>query len=457
MSEYAKPKVLELINSNKYLLTKLKKFKHLNEGNNEYDFLNAMKIKIEDIKKVYEEYKQKNKILTFDVNKLQLINSNRSFPLNYGDTVTNDYIKQELELVKNDLVTKVIEPTTKFSARFYDFYDTLNIDSRKGSMSFSLCNNLPLLHKLYESMCSLCNGLSSSCACAQISKEDIPASVSLNPHYYSASDPKLFGRITYFTNQFKLCLYNFTSNNYNNRFIFRTMITKLILGDDYFDVIIQNQFKPTIGFFKDYTVGQEVYYYFLELYNYDRMNFIKNSFDNFFNSFNKGIFEKYYNNDDINNTYPPFDGVLYFDNSEYDNINYPGTECLLFNKEFATKIFGVKTLFNNKFYLAKDLLTCINDFINYIDNPPSSTNQNITNVCNHFNLETKTSIEPFHTKYTSMKPTITSLRTISMDDMEERQQLQRMDTLWEQSLTGGKYKNKYLKYKQKYLNLKINN
>ena len=56
-----------------------------------------------------------------------------------------------------------------------------------------------------------------------------------------------------------------------------------------------------------------------------------------------------------------------------------------------------------------------------------------------------------------MKPTITSLRTISMDDMEERQQLQRMDTLWEQSLTGGKYKNKYLKYKQKYLNLKINN
>ena len=109
MSEYTKPKVLELINNNKYLLTKLNKFKHLNESSSEHEFLNSMKIKIEDLKKIYNEYKQYNKIIIFDIDTLTLSlkEPNKDLPasLRLGLNFTLSFFCIELSVVVTPLVS----------------------------------------------------------------------------------------------------------------------------------------------------------------------------------------------------------------------------------------------------------------------------------------------------------------------------------------------------------------
>jgi hypothetical protein len=378
-----------------------------------------MQIKIEDMKKLYNKLKQENKIIRFDINKLKLINSHYSFT----DIDTNENIIRELNIVKTDINGRSKIPNSQISFKFFDFYDTIDIDTRKGSMSFSLCSNEHKLEDFYDSMYKKCKQKYAVCDCVQPNDNDISATVSLNPKYYNFKYNKSFGRISYYVNKLPLHIYNFSSENYKNRYLFRNIITKLILGDDFYDVIFNFNFKPEHGFFKDYTIGQEVYYYFLEKYNYSRHSYLLNSYNKFVSNFNKDIYEEFYNNEEINNEYPPIDGVLYFDHSIYDRIDYPGIECLIFNKENVTKIKGNKFAFDNTYYDSNSFVGVIDKFLIFIQNPTISTP--IDNVCINFNtLQNLSKIPPL--------PSMSALS---------------------QNSVGGYY-NKYLKYKHKYLELK---
>ena len=400
MSLYAKKIVSKFIVSNKDLLLKLDKFKHLNNYSTDDEFINAMKIRVNDLSTLYSELLKDNKVLYYNINDLKLINSNSSFPLNKSTVMTVQQIKDELNLVKNDLMNKVTIPTSKNINKFFDFYDIININGRAGSMSFSLCTDNKVINNIYDEMCKNCN--QTMCTCSPLQQNDKSASISLNPKYYNIDNNQSFGRISYYNNKLPVCIYDFTGTNYKNRYIFRKLITKLILGEDFFTKIIVNNLNPIEGFFKDNTIGQEIYYYFLEIYNYDRYNFLLKSFNSFSSNFNRGNFEEFFNSPETNKDYPPFDGVLYFDHSKHDNLDYPGTECLLFNKEIITKLIGIKCAFNNKFYNSTEMINAIDDFNIYLDNPTDI--KIINNVCKEF------------------------------------------DT--------ANYKIKYLKYKQKYINLK---
>jgi len=275
-----------------------------------------MKIKISDIKKIFLELNKKGKIISYDKNNLKLINSNKS---------KIDRNRDILEKLKNNLTVKT---QIENSEDFFDIYNSIDIETREGSMSFSVCSNEQFFINTYDNMCVNSSLLSSTCF-NKICDESKSAMVSVNPKYYNENDA--LGRISFYKNKFKLYLYNFSSPNYKNRYIFRLLITKIILGDDYLDILSSPFEYIKHGFFEDKTIGQEVYYYFLELYNYDRYKILKSSYDNFFDTFNRETFEEYYNCDQINDEYPPFDDVLYFDNSKYKDMNFPGIECLIFN------------------------------------------------------------------------------------------------------------------------------
>jgi hypothetical protein len=408
MTDFVKSHVEQLINANKNLLLKLDKFKHLNEYSSNDGFINAMKIKIVDITKLYLDLKAKNRVMFFNIDELKLINSNKSFPFNASTKMTNEEIISELKIVQSDLSSNVTVPASKYMYKFFDLYDSINVNARPGGMSFSLCTDNKTINDIFDNMCMICR--KQNCNCINItSKDDKSASVSLNPKYYGVETKESFGRISFYKNTLPLYLYDFTSSNYKNRYIFRTIVTKLILGTDYFDKIIIHNIKPTVEFFKDYTIGQEIYYYFLELYNYDRNKYLLHSFNTFTSVFNKGKFEEFYNSAEVIDSYPPFDGVLYFDHAIHNNIDYPGTECFIFNKELVTKFVGSKFNFNNTFYKSPDINNAINDFITYLANPTDLTP--MTNICENFD---------------------------------------------KQQIGGDYYKNKYLKYKKKYNYLKYN-
>jgi hypothetical protein len=398
MSLYAKENVLKFIRTNKNLLLRLDKFRHLNSFSSDDEFLNSMKIKINDVSTLYSDLVSQKKILFFNINELKLINSNSSFPFDKKIPMTIEEIKEELDIVKNDLINKVDTPSTKKVSKFFDLYDTLNINGRAGSMSFSLCTENNTINELYDKMCKNCNN--TLCTCSPLQKNDKSASVSLNPIYYNINNKLSFGRISYYRNKLPVCIYDFSGDNYKNRFIFRKIVTKLILGEDFFTKIIVDNLNPIEGFFKDNTIGQEIYYYFLEIYNYDRYNFLLKSYNSFISNFNRGLFEEFLNSPEINREYPPFDGVLYFDHSIHNNIQYPGTECLLFIKEIITKIFGIKCAFNNKFYNSLQFVDAINDFNMYLDNPNDLVP--IKDVCKEFNNIYKNKYLKYKKKYLTL-------------------------------------------------------
>ena len=387
MSIYHKAKVVEFINANKHFLIELDKCKHLRINSSTDDFINALKIRSKDMRHKYAYLDKNKKHLIYKEGELQLINASSTFK-----DISDDEIKNIIETTKNELTRTEIINTKQQNqfdrTKLYDLYQTKKIYYRKGTMSFSLCNQKKL-SDLYLSMCQECKNdtcvIKNDCN-KNIVADDTAATVSLNPRYYDIENPKNFGRITYYKNNKTLHIYDFSSNNYKNRYVFRKFITELILGPDSTDKIINNNLSVQIGFFRDDTIGQEIYYYFLEIYNYDRYNRLLNSYNSFSSTFNKSSFNEFCNDEMIITMYPPFDGVLYFDHSTYKNVNYPGTECLLFNNELNVTLYGILFVFNNKFYNANSVKTSLDDFLNYIKNPIINPDNEfvLKNICSNF-------------------------------------------------------------------------
>jgi hypothetical protein len=183
------------------------------------------------------------------------------------------------------------------------------------------------------------------------------------------------------------------------------------LGDDYNqNMVVKNHAKYS-GFYKDGTLGQEILYYFIEIYEYDRYNFFKNmANDEYYLINNVDDIDKvnikideFFSNKYWQNEYPAINGVIYIDKSS-DIVSSVGIETVIFV---------------NELYLQPTNNIYINDGINFKDNKEDVTDTNNDVVINMDALKTK--LEGFN-----INPQIQ---------------------------VGGHYK-KYMKYKNKYMKLK---
>ena len=193
------------------------------------------------------------------------------------------------------------------------------------------------------------------------------------------------------TNKFNMTLLNFSTRDYSGRSFYRYTLTKLILGDDYDPDEVVKNIDTYTGFYKDGTLGQEILFYFIEIYCYDRYNF-------FFNMANEQylLLGKVNKDTDIKDTdiknkkinellknklwiseYPPIDGIIYLDKSNDDGREVSGIETVIFipdiflkkiddiyindGKNFKSKIKDVSELnpklidFNSLFCYLKNL------------------------------------------------------------------------------------------------------
>lgn len=353
MSKYNYAKAVEFISHNKEFLVRLDKFKGLSKSSRDSEFLNRMKITIEDMIKFMR--KNKDKKLDFKMKELVLVNASTSFREDNINVIENG--------IKNNF------PRDKF----FDFESSTNkISNREGTMSFSLCNEITFLKKpeCFES--EKCH----------ISKFYL-SNVSINPRYYSLDKPYSFGRITYFFNDLPLTILNFYTADRRGRIQFRREVTQLILGDDYLTKITNfNGQENHIGFFKDKTIGQEIYYYFLEIYNYDRYNYFINSYikNNLSEEVVKLSFGEFVST--LDDDYPDFDGVVYFDTSSFKDIDYPGPEVLIFSAELKLSICGYLMAWNNKYYTVQQKQELKDDFLKYINNRKDYiVNENVLEPC----------------------------------------------------------------------------
>lgn len=244
---------------------------------------------------------------------------------------------------------------------------------------------------------------------------DFPDSFSamLNSNYFNCKLPNKYKRIIMMTNIFNMTILNFSTSNYSGRSLYRYLFTKIILGDDYEpELIIQNIGEYT-GFFKDGTLGQEIIYYFIEIYCYDRYNFFynmandeyilkKNQLSEEKNTKIKELLE----NELWQEEYPNIDAVMYIDKSMDESKIVIGIETVVFiNEVYLKKVKDIYINDGTDFKLDKTLVT------------------NFTN------------------------PTI---------NMNKLHCLLKEHNSQNQIMVGGgeSYYNKYLKYKNKYLNLK---
>jgi hypothetical protein len=335
-------------------LVKLKKFKHLDIDSDLDDFINAGKIKIEDMVSFYRKMKENGFIKLFEKKKLKLINASK---IPDGIITPSD----------NNILSK----STEYKNYFYEIYWKNNENERKGFMSFSTCSDRyidMLMGQIVNRQCE--------------ENFDIGCLLSQNPIY--TGDTTNFGRLTYFVNEFDLYFFDFSSKDYIGRAAFRHYITGLILGSDYYDILLTYKTNIDTGVFADKTIGQEIYYYYLEVYNYDRFHYFKNMHNKSPNKFNSKVFSEYYNNQYFHDIYPPLDGVMYFDHSSNNNVQYPGIEFGIFIPEILTDIIGIKCKFNNKFYNINDYYNALGDYSLFLKDPNRTSANSITDICREF-------------------------------------------------------------------------
>ena len=205
-------------------LVKLKKFKHLDIDSDLDDFINAGKIKIEDMVSFYRKMKENGFIKLFEKKKLKLINASK---IPDGIITPSD----------NNILSK----STEYKNYFYEIYWKNNENERKGFMSFSTCSDRyidMLMGQIVNRQCE--------------ENFDIGCLLSQNPIY--TGDTTNFGRLTYFVNEFDLYFFDFSSKDYIGRAAFRHYITGLILGSDYYDILLTYKTNIDTGVFADKTI-----------------------------------------------------------------------------------------------------------------------------------------------------------------------------------------------------------
>jgi hypothetical protein len=240
----------------------------------------------------------------------------------------------------------------------------------------------------------------------------------LNNEFFKCKSDNFYKRIIIMTNIYNMDFLNFSATNYSGRSFYRYIMTKMLLGDDYDPVMIVKNFDKHHGFYKDGTLGQEIIFYFIEIYCYDRYNFFNNLSNEQYllvDPHNKNSKdEKEEKNNKINellinkmwrSEYPSIDGVIYVDKSN-DN---------------GKEIIGIETVvFIPDIYLTKIDDIYINDGINFKSDLKDVVSKNPDQLRINFN------------SLSCMLKTLNSPTQI---------------------MIGG-YHKKYLKYKNKYLSLK---
>jgi hypothetical protein len=196
----------------------------------------------------------------------------------------------------------------------------------------------------------------------------------MNSNFFNCKNDDKYKKIIVMNNNYTMTFLNFSTLNYSGRSLYRYLLTKIILGDDYDLYIVSNNYSNYYGFYKDGTLGQEIIYYFLEIYCYDRFNFFYNLANEQYLLINE-LFENIF----WSNEYPSIDGVLYIDKSIDDMKEIYGIETIVFTPEiFLNEI--------NNIY--------INDGVNFtfdienvtINNKPININFNILKEwLTHFN------------------------------------------------------------------------
>lgn len=352
MSLYNRKAALTLASNNKELLIKLNKFSNLTINSPVDAFINQMKISIPDM----IEFIKRNEDRKLTLNKFSttFVNASSSFPID----------------------TNVSQIQTSFQTnmprdKFYDMI-TRTITGRNGTMSFTSCDV-----NLQRVTCEKNN-------CFTSLQDNYDAIVSMNPRYYKLNEPITFGRMTFFTNIFNFHLLDFYSANYFGRQEFRRQITELILGKDYFTKVINNNIygkNKRNGFFPDKTIGQEVFYYMLEIYNYDRYNYLIDAYKINGMSTKPGsqCIDDFIGTD--SQDYPAFDGVIYYDTSSSMKVEYPGPEILIFSADIKLIIIAFLTAWNNKLYLQSEVTEMKEDFLNFINSGAQAPNTSVLLPC----------------------------------------------------------------------------
>jgi len=343
-------------------------------------------------KTFYDNFYVKNKSLFSTLDKFKNVDiNNYDTCLNKLKLTIND-IKKIHKNINNNNRRNIInyEPNklTLFSDKCYDNFET----EYKGTIS------------------TVSNNITNS---KNIKDKNSDISLLLNLEYLTCRDPNKYKRVIVFKNKLNITLLDFSTSNFSGRKYYRYLFTKLILGDDY------NLQNKTNGFYNDGTLGQEIIYYFLEIYCYDRYNFFKKLAINSYNdeipqhvqetaplfpallaNINELLVNKNWKND-----YPPIDGVTYFDKSP--NSKY-GIEIVIYTSEISLELI-------NSIY--------INDGTNFVNKREDVT---------VFNPKTIDFIKLEKIITLSHKPSNIKI------------------------IEGGDYKSKYLKYKKKLNGLNIN-
>jgi hypothetical protein len=315
MSLYNKSKWDYFVSSNYNQIIQLDKFKNCHNGDN---ILDTAKLQPYDINKLINLFSNNLKI--YEINKLKTYHVLKS---------KNKIDVHQYNNIKNK---------TNLNYSKYDFFELFwkdnNENTRNGAMSMTSCDNVSK-----ESRTSYSNPTN------DLNDESNIGNIAINPAYFGEQIND-FGRIVKFKNSHKLRILYCNPTNKLGRYFFRKAITKILLGEDY-------TFNLRDGCYKDGCLGQEIIYYFLEIYNYDRYYNLQMLFNNLKNNNeyelhinlpDKYTFEEFYNDESVNIYYPSLDGLYYHDDS---SMKVDGTEISVHGTEIVTfipeKLFDISS------------------------------------------------------------------------------------------------------------------
>ena len=358
MSLYNKSKWDFFVNNNYNDIIQLNKFKNYN---NTDCILNNAKLSPNDIYKLINLFSNNLKI--YEIGKLKTYHVLKS--KDGLDTNTYENIKNKINL--NNLK--------------YDFFEQFwtdnNTNTRTGTISMTSCDNVS-----FESRTSYNNILNNY---------NNIGNIAINPNYFGKQINN-FGRIVKFNNNHKLRILYCNPKNKLGRLFFRKAITKIILGEDY-------KFDFKEGCYQDGCLGQEIIYYFLEIYNYDRYHKLTDLFDDLNKDKEKlhinlppdYKFEQFYNDESVNIEYPSLDGIYYHDDSSVNidkqDIPVHGTEIIIF---IPDKFFNIESsifindIINNniKKYTFDNNIKEFHAYITNNINNPNNLDISLTNLTN---------------------------------------------------------------------------
>jgi hypothetical protein len=304
MSLYNKTKWDRFVQVNYDNIKQLQKFSNMNSADDILRIAKLTKNQIYELRKIFS-------VVYYDINKLKIATAAR---IQMYDPSKNIKIPMPLSIYESTYnnLTNNIPLQKSFANEFYEF--DWGEQSRNGTISLTSCDST----------------IPSSRTIAQ-DKYLLNLSTTIN---YFGETFDLFGRFIYFKNKCPLRILKPETKNYSGRYSFRYYLTIMILGDDY-----KFNFKDEV--FPDGTLGQEIIYYLLEIYAYDRYHFLFNAYSKLTAIDPNITLEDFYGASNIDEVYPAMDGVYYYDHSIAKSINIRGTEILIFTPELLLNISEV--------------------------------------------------------------------------------------------------------------------